>query len=592
MKQISRKLAVLMVLTLLFTCVTPFSFAETATTSVAGVSNTIDIVSFNDFHGNLAEEPGEKGKNVGMAKMVGVIKEYRMSNPNTVVVSAGDNYQGSAMSNLTYGAPVNSMFKAMGVQVSAVGNHEFDWGVSYMNKWQEDGGFKFLAANIVDEKTGEVVSWAKPYSFSVVDGKKIAFIGLSTVTTPTVTKGENVKGLKFVPADEAATKWVEFLKAGKASEGRPDLIVAVTHLPASQDKYGSDPSIAVTGDEIVALASVKGINAIITGHSHSTIAGYINEVPVIQAYKYGREMAKVSIEFNEDGTVKSATPSIDSIYKRKADIIPDATSAAEYERWNTELSPIMNEKVGVATATFTHDTGLEQTTALGEFICKLMAEAANVDIAIQNGGGLRRDMPAGDITMGLMYEIMPFDNTLTVVEMTGADLKKNIDNGLMPEKSSAGSFSGLKVEFDLEKKAGERILSITLLDGTPIEMDKVYKVVSNDFLVETKGADGYDFTNVISSTNLQIPIRDAMVNYIKAKASVTPSNNSYEVNKTGMAPKVTPKITSTITYIVKDGDVLWKIAKSHNTTYQEIGKLNNLKNVNMILVGQELKIAK
>lgn len=595
MRQMKSKLAVLMVMTLILTCFAPFSFAETNTTETTVeataltkaevVSNTIDIVSFNDFHGNLAEDTSERGKNSGMAKMIGAAKGYLASNPNTVVVSGGDNYQGSAMSNLTQGAPVNYMFKAMDLEVSAVGNHEFDWGVSYMNKWQEDGGFKFLAANIVDEATGEVVSWAKPYSISVIDGKKVAFIGLSTVTTPTVTKGENVKGLKFVPAEEAAAKWVEFLQAGKAEEGTPDAIIAVTHLPAKQAKYGSDPTIEITGDEINALATVKGINAIVSGHSHSTVAGYINEVPVVQAYKYGRAMAKISIEFDEDGTVKAATPSIDSLYKRKGDIVADTAAVAEYDKWDKELGPIMNEKIGVASATFTHDTRAEQTTALGEFVCKLMAEAANVDIAIQNGGGLRRDIPAGDITMGLMYEVMPFDNTLTVVELTGADLIKNIDNGLMPEGSSPGSFSGLVVEYDLSKPAGERILKITLADGTPIEMTKTYKVVSNDFLVETNGADGYDFTNAVSATNLQIPIRDAMVNFIKANGTVNPAANTYEINKTGMT-------TSTMMYIVKEGDVLWKIAKANGTTYQDIAKLNNLNNVNYITVGQELKIAK
>lgn len=598
MKLMRKNFALAMVLALLVSCVAPFSFAETATTttvvteapvvaSQVVASNTIDIVSFNDFHGNLAEDTSERGKNVGMAKMIGAVKEYLAANPNTVVVSGGDNYQGSAMSNLTQGAPVNSMLKAMDLEVSAVGNHEFDWGVSYMNKWQEDGDFTYLAANIVDESTGEVVSWAKPYSFKTVNGKKIAFIGLATTTTPTVTKAENVKGLKFEDAAVATKKWVEFLEAGKAEEGTPDLIVAVTHLPSKQDKYGSDPTLPVVGDEINAVANVDGIDAIISGHSHKTVAGYINNVPVVQAYKYGRAMAKVSFEFNADGSLKSATPSVDTLYKRKGDIIADANGSKEYTQWEEKLSPIMNEKIGTASATFTHNTDEDQTTPLGEFVCKLMAEKADAQIAIQNGGGLRRDLPKGDITMGLMYEIMPFDNTLTVVELSGADLKKNIDNGLMPEGSRAGSFSGLKVTYDLSKPAGERILTMTLMDGTAVEMNKLYKVVSNDFLVDTPGADGYDFSTAKSKTNLQIPIRDAMVDYIKAHKTITPSDNAYEINMTGKAV-ATQNVT---TYIVKEGDVLWRIAKKHNTTYEALGKLNNLDNVNVIYVGQELKIA-
>lgn len=595
MKQMKKNLSLLVVLTLLISCFGPISFASettaVSTTEVSTVkeaavlSNVIDIVSFNDFHGNLAEETSERGKNVGMAKMIGVVNEYLTKNPNTVVVSGGDNYQGSAMSNLTQGAPVNQMLKAMNVEVSAVGNHEFDWGTSYMNKWQEDGSFKYLAANIIDENTGEVVAWAKPYSFTEVDGKKIAFIGLSTTTTPTVTKAENVSGLVFEDAAKTASKWVAFLNEGKAEEGRPDLIIAVTHLPTSQDKYGSDISLAVSGKEVEELAKIDGINGIISGHSHNTVAGYINDVPVVQAYKYGRAMAKISFEFNEDGSLKAATPSIDSLYSRKGDIIADESGNKEYSKWNEELGPILGEKIGVATETFTHNTEEDQTTPLGEFVCKLMAEKAGVEIAIQNGGGLRRDLPAGDITMGLMYEIMPFDNTLTVIELTGEDLKKNIDNGLKPEGSRAGSFSGLIVSYDLEKAAGERILSITLNDGTPLEMDKMYKIVSNDFLVDTKGADGYDFSAGINKINLQVPIREAMVDYIKAKGTITPENNEYEINNTGKVVAIADY------YTVKDGDVLWKIAKKYNMDYKNLGKMNNLKDNDVIQVGQKLKIA-
>lgn len=596
MKFMKKHFAIAMVLALLVSCITPFSFAETSTVANASSTNTVattqqvtsdtlDIIAFNDFHGNLAEDTSDRGKNVGMAKMISAVNEYLIADPNTVVVSGGDNYQGSAMSNLTQGAPVNSMFKAMNVEVSAVGNHEFDWGVSYMNKWQQDGGFIYLAANIIDNATGKIVSWAKPYSFKTVDGKKIAFIGLSTTTTPTVTKAEHVKDLTFKDAAVVAEEWVAFLEAGKADEGTPDLIIAVTHLPSYQDKYGSDPSLPVSGDEINALGQVEGIDAIITGHSHKTVCGYINDVPVVQAYKYGRALAKISFTFNTDGSVKTATPQIDTLYKRKGDIIADAGGVDEYEVWEEKLSPIMSEVVGQASATFSHDTDVDQTTPLGEFVCKLMAEKADVDIAIQNGGGLRRDIPKGDITMGLMYEVMPFDNTLVVVEMTGADLYKNIDNGLKPESARAGSFSGLIVEYDLSKPAGERILKMTLADGTPVAMNKTYKVVSNDFLVDTKGADGYDFTTIVSKTNLQIPIRDAMVDYIKEKKIVTPQNNSYEVNVTGKA------VAHMTTYIVKEGDVLWRIAKKFNMTYEELGQLNNLTDLNIIHVGQELKIA-
>lgn len=107
-------------------------------------NKVIDIISFNDFHGAL----DSGGKTPGMAKFVGAVKEYKKANPNTIVVSGGDNYQGTAMSNLTYGKPVSEMFKEIGLVASAIGNHEYDWGTKYMDTWQKDGGFEFLACNI------------------------------------------------------------------------------------------------------------------------------------------------------------------------------------------------------------------------------------------------------------------------------------------------------------------------------------------------------------------------------------------------------------------------------------------------------------
>lgn len=635
MKKFKTILAALLVSAMVGTSFAPVAFATETTkaeTTTAATekkevkaevaSNVIDIVTFNDFHGNLKES----GKNVGMAKMIAVANEKQAANENTIVVSGGDNYQGSAMSNLTYGKPVNDMFKAMNVEVSAVGNHEFDWGTSYMKEWQERGDFSFLAANVVEEATGKTPAWAKPYQIVEKNGKKIAFIGLSTVYTLESTSAKSLKGLDIKNAAETAKEWVEFLKAGKAEEGTPDAIFALTHVPSWQDKYGSDPTIPVTGEEMVELAKVEGLNGVISGHSHQTVAGYVEKMPVVQAYKYGRAMGKMSVEFKEDGTVV-ATPSIDLLYKRSGDIVASEEGTKTYAKWEEELKPIMHEKVGVATETFGHDTSVNKTTALGSFVCKLMGELADAPIAIQNGGGLRRDMPKGDLTMGLMYEIMPFDNTLYTIEITGADLKMNIDNGLQPENAKAGSFSGLYVEYDMSKAAGERIVKITLEDGTPIEADKYYKVVSNDFLVENPGADGYDFSKGKNPKNLMVPIRDAMADYIKEKGTVTPEVVDYEVNVEGKTDatevaKEEPKKeevkevakeevkesasedqeatkvnaqkekadASYTVYTVQSGDVLWKIAEKFGMTYKELGELNNLKDVNMIHVGQQLKV--
>lgn len=536
-------------------------------------SVVIDVYSFNDFHGALAEG----GKNVGMAKLVGAVKAHQAENPNTIIVSAGDNYQGSAMSNLTYGEPVNDMFKMMGVNLSAVGNHEFDWGVDRIPTWAKEGGFTFLASNIYDKATGKPVEWAQPYAIVEKDGKKIAFLGLATTETAYKTKAEFVSGLDFKDPAESAKTWVDYLKAGKDEAGVPDAIIALTHIPASQKGYGADINEPVTGDEVSAIAAVDGIDGIVSAHNHATVAGYVNDVPTVEAYYSGRALGHLQLTFTGDAL--TVTPGVDELYKRSDDITPDSAALASYTKWNEDLAPVLNEVLGKADGEFSHDRydGIS-TSVLGSWVCQVMADKAGTQIALQNGGGLRRAIPSGDITYGLMYEVMPFDNTLVTMDLSGADILKNIEHGLGNEEIGNVSFSGLKIEINPDKPFGERVVSIALADGTPLDMSAYYSVVVNDFMYPT--GDNFDFTGAKNVVNTFEPIRDVLVDAVKAEGTI----------KAMPVTSVTEYVDHNTTYTVKSGDVLWKIAKENGTTYEKIAEINALSNVNLIYPGQILMI--
>ena len=548
-----------LLLTMLFTSV--ITFAEDTV--------TIDVYSFNDFHGSLAES----GKNVGMAKLVGAVNALKSENPNTIVVSAGDMYQGSAMSNLTYGAPVSDMLKLLDVSVSAIGNHEFDWGLSHFTTWAEDANLTFLASNIYEKSTNEPVTWAKPYFIQEVAGKKIAFIGLTTIETAYKTKAENVATLEFKDPAEAAADWVAYLLAGNDPEGIPDAIIALTHTPATQDGYGADTSLPVTGDEVEAIGNIEGIDGIVAAHNHATVAGYTNGTPIVEAYYNGRALGHLELTFV--GDTLTVTPSVDELYKRSADIMPDETALGVYNTWNADLAPTLDMVLGRAVGDFTHDryAGFS-TTVLGQWVCDVMAEKAGTQIALQNGGGLRRDIPSGDITYGIMYEVMPFDNTLVTMDITGEALLKNIEHGLGNEDIGNASFSGLKVVVDMDKPFGERVVSLALSDGRPIDMMKTYSVVVNDFMYP-KG-DNFDFTTATNVQDTFVPIRDVLVEAVQAAGSI-------------VANPVT-SVTDVDMYTVASGDVLWKIAKNYGLTYQELASINQLSNPNLIYIGQILWI--
>ena len=161
-----------------------------------------------------------------------------------------------------------------------------------------------------------------------------------------------------------------------------------------------------------------------------------------------------------------------------------------------------------------------------------MAKRTNSQIAIQNGGGLRRTLAKGNITMGDMYEIMPFDNYLVVMDLKGSDLVKAIEHGINMPNTTDGAFSGLKVEYDDTKPYENKITKITLEDGTPIEMDKTYKVVVNDFMFT--GGDGYNFKNAVNVNETYIPVRDVLVEDIKEQGTITPKKIDYMTEISGI----------------------------------------------------------
>lgn len=581
------------------------------TSYAADGEKTIQIISFNDFHGALAEG----SKDMGWAKMVAAVNAAKITNPNTVVVSAGDNFQGTAMSNLTHGEPVNEMMKQLGVAVSAIGNHEFDWGNSNFDKWTTEGGYDFLASNIYDKTTEKPVTWAKPYKVVTIDGVKIGLIGIATPETLTKTKAENVANLEFKDPAIAAQTWIEFLEAGKATEGKPDIIIAVTHLGAEQENNGTDTTVAVTGTDIENLCkNTKGLDGVITGHTHTSVAGYINGVAIVQANKQGRALGQLTITLNADMTLKSVIPAVLDYSTNKDKLVADDIAKAAFDIWNTKLSPILDEKLGVATGTLTHDNKTN-VSLLGKWVCEAMAEATEAQIAFQNGGGLRTEIPAGDITYGLMYTVMPFDNTLVTMNMKGSDILKAVEHGIDLPTAGYGSFSGLKVKYDPTRTYGSKVTEITLVDGTALDMNEYYKVVTNDFMVT--GGDGYVFTGATEIVDTFIPIRDMLVDKVKKEVNISAEAVDYVIIET---PEVVPveeppvevptsvEVTTPIVvpvkettndtktkqeeiiYIVQPNDVLWRIAQKFNLTYTELGEYNKLKDFSLIYPNQKLLI--
>lgn len=464
----------------------------------------IDVLSINDLHGSLMEH----GKNIGVAKLAAQIKKLKSENPNTIMVAGGDLYQGSAMSNLLKGEPITKFLKEVGVEISAVGNHEFDWGRELIPKWAKEGGFEFIASNIYDEKTNKPVDWALPYKVIEKDGKKIGFIGLATPETAFKTKPDNVKGLEFKDPAESANYWAKYLK----DKENVDAVLILSHIGGMQNQDTKE----ITGEVADLANKVKGVDAIISAHTHQFLDGEVNNIPIIQAMCNGRALAKISLVFDKNGNL-AVKHSVDQLYKRVKELPVDSNTEAIVNKYNEQLKPILSEVVCNVDCELPHDRWLG-LSPLGQFMTKYMTEVTNTKIGITNGGGLRRPLNKGDITVGDLWEVMPFDNTLVTMNLKGSDLKRVLENGIENTQIGWGQFYGVKVYYDKNAKEGNRITSMRLLDGTKIDDDKYYPVVTNDFMYAN--GDNYDFSGAKDVVDTGEPIRDAIMNKLKEVKNV------------------------------------------------------------------------
>lgn len=462
---------------------------------------SIDIISFNDFHGSVLES----GKNVGAAKLSGVINRYKsLANDNygVIPVAAGDLYQGSAISNIKYGAPVTDMLKAIGIEASAIGNHEFDWGTDKISNWAKEGDFDFLAANIVKKGTDTIADYAKPYKIVEQNGVKIGIIGIATPETATKTLAENVKDIEFQDPVKTVMKYEKIVRDAGAQ-----VVVVLSHSAVYQDSK----TYEVTG-EAADMAKIKGVDAVIGAHNHTFAAGYVNETPVVEGGYNGRGLAQLRFVFDDSNELVTVLANNEIFLGNEKNLPVDEALADKIAAHKAELDPIMSQVVTTLEERLSHDEVNSNITQLGVVVAETMRQITGTQIGLTNGGGIRRSLEKGNVTIGDMYEILPFDNTLVTLEVTGEELVQLIEHGVNTKGFGWGQFAGIKVWYD--KETG-KVSSIRLNDGTKIEKDKYYTVTVNDFMIT--GGDGYDFSKAKDIKDTHIVMRDAMTNLWKEK---------------------------------------------------------------------------
>lgn len=464
----------------------------------------IDILTVNDYHGALAEA----GKNPGAAKLAGWLLAEKAKNPEgTIIVSAGDMFQGSPDSNLLYGKTVVDVMNSVGFDAMALGNHEFDWGFDVLKARAKQAKFPLVAANIIDKQTGKSVDFAKPYVLIKKQNITIALVGMATPETAFKASPKLVGGLTFAEPSDVYKKLLPELKQQGA-----DLIVALSHLGAATDKLSG----ALTGEAAEFIDKTVGIDALITGHTHEGLAVKAGEIPVVQARYNGRAVGKISFVYAA-ASKQILASSASLIELNPAKMTADPAVVAMLASAKKEIDPVKNIVLGKTAQALSHDR--KQFSLLGQWSSDVLKQAVGADIAVQNGGGLRVSIPTGTVTMGQLYEVMPFDNTLVTADMTGAQIVKLLEYGIHNQKVGMLQFAGLKVKYDASMPQGKRVVEATMADGKPLVPENTYKVVTNDFMAS--GGDGYImFKDAKNLTDTYLPVRDVLIGAIKKQQLV------------------------------------------------------------------------
>ncbi|MFV1986821.1 MAG: bifunctional UDP-sugar hydrolase/5'-nucleotidase [Gemmatimonadota bacterium] len=464
------------------------------------------IFSTNDTHGRLlpAEQSWSSGRLVGgSAAIAGYARRAARETPECplFIVSGGDIMQGTLISNLTDGASTIEAFNAIGYDAAAVGNHEFDWGVDVLRQRIAQAEFAFLGANIYERTTGNHPAWVRPWEIVEKDGVRVGFVGMTTRSTPTTSRPINVVDFEFRSISAALDRYIPEVRAAGV-----DFVVAVMHEGGFCDGSGC------RGKAIDALTATRErFDYAVTGHTHSPIEFEIDGAPVVQSYANTTSFGLGRIDRDAEGVVSARLIDVRPAYVDEVD--PDPELTALVEGYRVEVSGVSSRVVTTLSSPISKPR--RGDLLLGRLIADAQRAATGTQVALMNSGGIRRSLPAGDITYEHLFELQPFGNRLVTMRLSGELLLASLEHGMSDEGAEA-QLSGVRVTYDPDDDAGSRIRSARLDDGTMIEPAGTYSVTVNDFMAV--GGGGYTMflegSDIVETGIIDV---DALVDYLEGR---------------------------------------------------------------------------
>ena len=459
------------------------------------------VLATNDFHGSLEAQVqawSNRRPVGGAAALAGMMDRLaRACDCSSIRLDGGDVMQGSPASNLTYGRATVAAFNAMGYAASAIGNHEFDWGLDSLQARMRQARFAWLSSNIRDRTTGAAPPWIVPWRMVSAGPYHIAVVGYTTQSTPSTTRPAIVAGLSF---DSGPARLDGAIAA--ARRAHPDFVIVVAHEGAFCDQSGT----ANCRGEVVDLANAltEKPDLIVSGHTHSLIETTVNGIPIVQARSNGTSLGVV--DFVDSAGVRVVRMRVETVWadRETADtaVVSIVTDAAQ------RVAPLTSRVVATLAAPLVH-TGDQYP--LGNLIADAYRAAAGTDVALVNNGGIRADLPAGPVTWGEVFAVEPFQNFVVRLKVSGAVLRKTLDHAVGAADARA-HLSGVVARVDPSAPAGQRVVGLTLADGRPVLDTARYTFAVPDFVAA--GGSGFSMLRGVPSENTGIVDLDAFTAYL------------------------------------------------------------------------------
>ena len=504
-----------------------------------GQALTFTILHTNDTHDHL--EPttisckDAAGKDFtaqygGVARIKTAIDTLKQGAINPVVLDAGDVFTGTIYGMIYKGLADLAYMEAFGVQAQTIGNHEFDNGPKQLAEYVKNATFPVVSANIDASNEPLLKDLIKKSVVLEIGGQKVGIVGVTTPETPiTSSPGDTVKFLDPLTTVQAE---VDKLRSGGTTK-----IILLSHLG-----YSVDLELA---------KKLKGVGVIVGGHSHTPLGKYEgNGLPkpegeyptvvkdasgksvlVLQSWEWGKLYGRMRITLSGEGVPvfwKGENTPVTASFK------PDTRLAATLRAFTIPVDGFRKNIVGEAKVRLNGDRAdvRKRETNLSNLIADAnlwKTQKFGTTISLQNGGGVRASIEAGQVTQGQLIDVQPFGNTLFVMDLTGAEIKTALENGVSQWETGAGRFmhvSGLKYTFDLSQKPGSRVTNVqvgTVKDGfKPLDAAATYKVVTNNFVAG--GGDGFDVFKNAKGAKLDtyLPDYSVMTEYFQFLKSAEP----------------------------------------------------------------------